>query len=76
MKAKKQYTYCPDYVVPPGFSVREVMESYGMTQDEFAKRLDMTTMTINRIFKGEQPITYETANHFRNGHWYTSKLLE
>lgn len=62
MKAKKLYSYNPDYAVPPGETIREVMESYGMAQNELAVRLDTTPQTLNRIFKGEQPITYETAN--------------
>ncbi len=62
MKAKKLYTYNPDYAVPPGETIREVMESYGMPQNELAVRLDTSVQTLNRIFNGIQPITYETAN--------------
>ena len=38
------------------------MEALGMTQLELAERTGLTVQTLNRIFKGEQPITYETAN--------------
>jgi len=62
MKAKRKFTYEPDYAVPPGESIREQMEAYGWTQKELADRLDTTAQTLNRIFKGEQPITLETAN--------------
>ena len=62
MKPKKKYQYNPDYAVPPGETIREVMESYGMAQNELAVRLETSVQTLNRIFKGEQPITYETAN--------------
>jgi len=62
MKAKKQYSFEPDYAVPPGQSLHEVMESLNMTQKELSKRLELTEQTLIRIFKGEQPITYETAN--------------
>ena len=61
MKAKKKLFYEPDYAVPPGETIREQMEHYGWTQLELATRLDTTVQTINRIFKGEQPITLETA---------------
>jgi HTH-type transcriptional regulator / antitoxin HigA len=62
MKANRTFTYDPDYAVPPGETIREQMEHYGWSQQELAIRLDTTAQTINRIFKGEQPITLETAN--------------
>lgn len=62
MKAKRQYGYEPDYAVAPGETLREVMESLDMSQVELARRTDLTVQTLNRISKGEQPISYETAN--------------
>ncbi len=62
VKAKKKYRFDPDYAVPPGETLKEFMESRGMTQRELAVRTGLTVQTLNRIFKGEQPITYETAN--------------
>jgi addiction module HigA family antidote len=62
MKAKKEYFFEPDYAVPPGETLHEVMESLDMTQKELAKRLELTEQTLIRIFKGEQPITYTTAS--------------
>jgi addiction module HigA family antidote len=62
MKARKKYEYRPDYAVPPGQTLREVMESLEMTQKEFAIRTGLTVQSLNRIFKGEQPISYESAN--------------
>lgn len=62
MKANRKYTFQPDYAVPPGDSLREVMESLEMTQRELAVRTGLTVQTLIRIFKGEQPISYESAN--------------
>lgn len=62
MKAKKQYTFEPDYAVAPGETLSEVMTSLDMNQRELAKRLELTEQTLIRIFKGEQPISYATAN--------------
>lgn len=90
MKAIKKYQYNPDYAVPPGETVREVMETFMMngtkncfklsnsgnlpetksrgdtprylTKREFAARLGIPVQTLNRIFKGEHPITNEAAN--------------
>ena len=62
MKAKKMYSFEPDYAVAPGETLLEVMSSLEMTQKDLARRLDLTEQTLIRIFKGEQPISYATAN--------------
>jgi HTH-type transcriptional regulator/antitoxin HigA len=62
MKALRKYRFNPDFAVPPGTTLEETMNSLGMTQRELAARTGLTVQTLNRIFKGEQPITYETAN--------------
>lgn len=61
MSKKKIYEFTPDYAVVPGESLREEIEYLGMSQVEFAQRLDITVQSLNRILKGEQPITYDTA---------------
>ena len=59
---QKRYKFEPDYAVAPGETLRETMESLAMSQKELAKRKELTVQTLNRIVKGEQPISYETAN--------------
>ncbi len=61
MEKTKKYAFTPDYAVPPGKTLQEVMASKGMSQKELGIRTGLTQMTLNRIFRGEQPITYETA---------------
>ncbi len=62
MKAKKKYAFEPDYAVAPGETLSEVMHSLDMNQKDLAKRLEMTEQSLIRIFKGDQPISYTTAN--------------
>ena len=62
MADNKNYGFEPDYAIPPGETLREVMESLGMSQQELARRTGITVQSLNRIFNGSQPITYETAN--------------
>lgn len=62
LKANKQYGFDPDYAIPPGETLKETMESLDMTQKELSVRTGLTVQSLNRIFKGEQPVTYETAN--------------
>jgi len=62
LKAKKLFGFEPDYAIPPGETLKEVMESLNMAQKELAIRTGLTVQSLNRIFKGDQPISYETAN--------------
>ncbi len=62
MSIKKRLHFEPDYAVPPGVTLQEMSRSLGMSQKELALRTSLTVQTLNRIFKGVQPITYETAN--------------
>ena len=62
METKERYGYEPDYAVPPGETLQEIIDSLGMTQRQLAARTGLTVQTVVRIIKGEQPITYTTAN--------------
>ncbi|MBC8490411.1 MAG: helix-turn-helix domain-containing protein [Bacteroidetes bacterium] len=56
--------YKPDFVFPPGDTLLEILESKDMMQTEFAKRVGITTKTVNEIIKGKAPITPENALKF------------
>jgi len=62
VETKEKYGFEPDYAIPPGETLKETIELIGMTQAELSKRTGLTVQSINRIYKGEQPIIYETAN--------------
>ena len=62
IKSDKKLVFGPDYAVPPGITLKEVMESLNMTQKELAVRTGITVQTLNRIFEGELPISDETSN--------------
>ncbi|MCF6175675.1 MAG: ImmA/IrrE family metallo-endopeptidase [Victivallaceae bacterium] len=64
MSVKQRYKFKPDYAIPPGLTVKETIEALDMTQKEFAIRTGLTVQSLIRIFKGEQPISYETAERF------------
>lgn len=51
----------PDYAVPPGDTVLELIESLGISQSELAERTGRPKKTINEIIKGKAAITPETA---------------
>ncbi|MBI4583583.1 MAG: helix-turn-helix domain-containing protein [Planctomycetes bacterium] len=51
----------PDYAVPPGETLTEVLEERGMKQSELARLTGRPLKTINEIVKGKTAITPETA---------------
>jgi len=53
--------YLPDYVSPPGDTLKEALEAIGMTQRELAERTGRPSKTINEIIQGKAAITPETA---------------
>jgi HTH-type transcriptional regulator / antitoxin HigA len=59
---KAKYPFDPDYAVAPGETLAETLESLSMTQADLALRTGLTVVSINRIIKGQQPISAETAN--------------
>jgi len=58
---KKESQFQPNYAVPPGESLRETLESLGMSQAELAQRTGRPKKTINEIIFGKAAITPETA---------------
>lgn len=56
-----KYVFEPDYVIPPGETLLELLEYNDMTQNELATRLGISKKTVNEIIKGKAPISYGTA---------------
>lgn len=63
MMAKK-YTFQPDYAasVPPGATLKETLETKGMSQADLSVRTGLTEKTISQIVNGSAPITLDTAD--------------
>ena len=57
----KRYNFEPDYAVPPGETLQETIDHFGMTQRDLAVRTGLAPKTVNEIIKGKAPITPETA---------------
>lgn len=60
------FRYEPDYAVPPGETLAEVLESRGMSQADLARRTGLSAKHINLILKGSASITPETALKLEN----------
>jgi len=61
MAGADKLAFQPDYAIAPGESLRELIETLGMSHKEMATRLEMTEQSLVRILKGTQPITYDTS---------------
>lgn len=58
------FPYEPDYAVPPGETLAEVLQAREMSQAELARRTGLSAKHINLILKGSASITPDTALTF------------
>lgn len=56
--------YNPDFVLPPGEILQEVLETRGMTQADLSERTGCSLQTINDIINGKAAITPHIALQF------------
>jgi HTH-type transcriptional regulator / antitoxin HigA len=64
MAADATKHFAPDYAVPPGETLLEIIETLGISQSQLAERTDRPKKTINEIIRGKAAITPETALQF------------
>ena len=64
MAEVRKNAFKPNYAVPPGETLKETIESMGMTQAELAQRTGRPKKTINEIIKGKTTIMPDTAIQF------------
>lgn len=55
------FEYLPNYAVPPGVTLAEVLDERGMSQVELAQRTDLSPKHINRIVNGHVQISTDVA---------------
>lgn len=60
------YYYEPDYIVPPGETILEMLEHLNMTQKELAQRIELSPKTVNEIVNGKASLSYQTASKLEN----------
>lgn len=51
----------PNYAVPPGETLKETLESIGISHAELSQKMGCPKRTINEIIKGKVAITSDTA---------------
>ena len=55
------YAFSPDYIIPPGDTLKETLEVKGMSQTDLATRTGMADKTVSQIINGIAAISYEIA---------------
>jgi HTH-type transcriptional regulator/antitoxin HigA len=57
----EEFTYEPDYAVPPGQILDELLETRKIRKGELANKCGLSAKTVSLIIGGKAPITPETA---------------
>lgn len=50
-----------DYAVPPGESLRELLEEQGLNQRDLARRADLSPKHVNKLLQGLVPLSADVA---------------
>ena len=61
MNGMKIYRSKTFIAIPPGMTIKEVLENRHMTQIELASRMDMSEKHISKLINGEVPLTQDVA---------------
>lgn len=64
MATENFYKFEPDFIIPPGDTLRETLEELEISQAELARRSGRPKKTINGIISGDKSITSDTAVQF------------
>ncbi len=60
----EKLSFSPDWAVPPGETLQELLDDFGMSQADLASRLDRPKKLVNEIVQGKSAITADTAIQF------------
>ncbi len=65
-KVKDKNQFKPDITIPPGETLKEVLEYQNLKQVDFCKRVGISEKVINQIINGVAPITPQIAFKFES----------
>lgn len=57
----RTYPYAPDFAVPPGETLLEVLQERGLSQADLARRAGLSLKHVNLVAQGKVPISTEVA---------------
>ncbi len=53
--------YTPDIAIPPGATIKEAMESLGMSRDYFVERIRLPAAWLDQVIEGKRAISPQLA---------------
>lgn len=59
--AEKTTGYYHEFIIPPGETLKEILDDRGMTQKDLAARTGVSEKHISQIIKDGKPITHKFA---------------
>lgn len=60
-KARKKYQNERSFAIPPGETLRELMDALGMTKATLARHLEWSVNEVEYLLSGNRPLWPETA---------------
>ena len=60
-RKRETYPYRPDYAVPPGWLVRDYLETWNFTPGEFARRNSLPGEQVRNLLTGDTPLDTQLA---------------
>lgn len=75
MKNNRKEGFISPFAIHPGETIKEALDFKAITQNELAIRSGLTPVSINRILKGQQPVTLESAIKFERALGLSHELL-
>ncbi len=56
-----RFKFSPDYAVPPGETLREILDDRRVAPAELARQTDLTVEQVRQILTGEVPLSHDVA---------------
>jgi len=62
----KEKSFHPNWISSPGETIMDILEERNITADEFSKRMGQSIDDVNKLFKGQSPITMDVARQLES----------
>lgn len=62
MMKQPKSEYHPDYVIPPGETIQELMEEHDLSEHLLARDLGCTQAELSALLRGERELTQKMAD--------------
>lgn len=60
-EATDRFRYAPDYVIEPGSILQETIDSLGISYDDLATKIGLSSSQLQNLFTGSLRISFDVA---------------